>query len=121
MATKEYFGLDSDSLKRELYKNGVLYHNGNKYVPNEGFEEVVLLKHGKLYVNRDEIDRYLFVYILQRMSIKNIRDSFEAELENNKTELIEELYRVSNAEFQRNSPVFEDIRLGVNKKSQIDM
>ena len=120
-SVKDYFGIDSDAFTRELYKNGVLYHNGNRYIPNEDFEGIVLLKNGKLFVNRDEIDKYLVVYLLERMSIKNIKESFEIELQRNKFALIQELYNVSNAEFQRNSPVFESIRLGHNKKSEIDM
>ncbi|MGL6024156.1 MAG: hypothetical protein ACRC0F_06030 [Cetobacterium sp.] len=110
----------SDSLKRELHKNGVVYHNGNRYIPNEDFEGVVILKNNKLFVNRDEIDKYLVVYLLERMSIKNIKESFEMELKNSKHNLIQELYNVSNAEFQRNSPVFTEVRLGVNSKSQIE-
>lgn len=120
-SVKNYFGLDSDSLKRELYKNGVLYHNGSKYIPNEDFESIVIMKNKKLYVNRDEIDKYLMIYLLERMSIKNIKDTFEYQMENNKSELISELYRVSNAEFQRKSPVFQDLRLGENKTTKIDM
>lgn len=117
----EYFGINSDNFKRNLYQKGLLDYNGSKYIPYSGMENTAILSKEKLYVNRDLIDRMLLLYLMERMTIKNIKESFEEALSENKKGLMEELYAVSVAEFQRRSPVFEEIRLGNNKKSEIDM
>ncbi|MGL4999020.1 MAG: hypothetical protein ACRCZ0_08365 [Cetobacterium sp.] len=116
----EYFGLNADNFKRELYQKGLIDFNGSRYVPHGGMEAVAVLSSGRLYVNRDLIDSMLMLHLVERMSIKNIKEAFEERVANNKSEFIKELYNVSNAEFQRNSPMFTEVRLGVNSKSQIE-
>lgn len=117
----EYFGLSSDNFKRSLYQKGLIDYNGSKYIPFDGMEAIAILNNGKLYINRDRIDSMLMLYLIERMSIKNMRDAFEEKLKSNKQDFVQELYDVSNAEFQRKSPVFQDLRLGENKIAKIDM
>lgn len=118
---KEYFGIDADSVKRNWHKKSLLDYNGNKYVPFNELEEFAILYDNKLYINRDELDKFIFLYIMERMDIKQLNDSFKEQIKVNKTGLIKELYEVSNAHFQRESPVFQDIRVGHNSQSKITM
>lgn len=120
-STKEYYGFDSDSVKRDYYKKSILDYTGNKYIPITNGEDFAILSNNKLYINRDELDKLIFLYTLQRMDIKQIKDSYELELRKNKSDLISDMYNISCAHFQRMSPVYENVRVGHNSQSKITM
>lgn len=113
--------MDSDSVKRNWHKKSLLDYNGNRYVPFDYLEEFAVLHDNKLYINRDELDKLIFLYTIQRMDIKQIKDSYELELRKNKSELISDMYNISCAHFQRMSPIYEGVRIGDNSKSKITM
>lgn len=115
----EYFGLKSDAIKQQLFRKWyATMLNNNKYVAVDGNGACANID-GKLYVNRDFIDSYIFLYLLERMDIKNIKESLERRIEMDKSEMLKELYNMCTAEFQRRSPVFKNERIGCNKEGNM--
>lgn len=117
---KDHFGLDSTLFKQFYYKKGELDFNGTKYVPMGGCDKFIL-KENRLYINKDEMDMKMLVYIMERLDVKHILTAFIESYEEDKQSYVKELYDVSCAEYKRQSPMFNEVRLGHNATKQIDM